>query len=82
MPEMDLDPGDYRERKPEGWRWRLPWSHPQDTKLPMVLFFVCLAAMGWVFVNRANLSSEMLFLGGVLTGLGAGGQFILWLGRD
>ena len=21
MPELDLPPGDYRERKPKGWRW-------------------------------------------------------------
>ena len=29
--EVLLPPGDYRERKPKGWRWKLPWSHDDDT---------------------------------------------------
>lgn len=82
MPDLDLDPGDYRERKPKGWRRKLPWSHPQDTKLPMVLFFVCLAALGWVFSVRNEVSPEALFMGAGVAGLLAGAQFILWLGRD
>ena len=31
VPDLDLPPGDYRERKPKGWRWKLPWSHDDDT---------------------------------------------------
>lgn len=31
VPDLDLPPGDYRERKPNGWRWKLPWSRDDDT---------------------------------------------------
>ena len=82
MPDIDLEPGDYQERKPKGWRWRLPWRHPQDTKTPMVLFFVCLGGLGWLFSVRHEVTTETLFMGVALAGFCAGGQFILWLGRD
>ena len=36
MPDLEIDPGDYRERKPKGWRWRLPWSHPVSARTPFV----------------------------------------------
>jgi len=48
---IDLDPGDYRERKPKGWRWRLPWSHPEDSKLPLVLMIGCIGFLVYFFVN-------------------------------
>jgi len=82
MPEMDLDPGDYRERKPKGWRWRLPWSHPQDTKLPMVGFFVMAGFLAYIGLNLAKAEPPLLYGGTALFAFLAGGCFVLWLGRD
>lgn len=81
MPDIDLEPGDYTERKPKGWRWKLPWSHPEDTKLPMIGFFVCLAWLVWVFLNRDAAPSEWVFVGTVIWAWGLGGCMVLWL-RD
>lgn len=82
MPDLDLDPGDYAERKPKGWRSRLPWSHPQDTKLPMVLFFVCVGFLAYFFFNLPAGTDFGVSIGIAVAALGAGGQFMLWMGRD
>lgn len=58
---MDLDPGDYRERKPRGWRWRLPWSHPDDAKMQFGMLLACAGALGFIYWNREQLSSGLLF---------------------
>lgn len=81
MPNLDLDPGEYTERKPRGWRWKLPWSHAEDTKLPMVGFFVCLGWLVWVFTQRDTLDPVWLFGGATLWAWGLGGCMVLWL-RD
>lgn len=82
MPHIDLEPGDYDERKPKGWRWRLPWSHPQDTKLPMVMFFIALGFVVYFFANLPTGTSFGVSAGIAVFAFGAGAQFILWLGRD
>jgi hypothetical protein len=61
MPDIDLPPGDYRERKPAGWRWRLPWSHPEDNKLHAAMLAVMLFGLGYVFLGRDQLTSDILF---------------------
>lgn len=61
MPELDLEPGDYRERKPRGWRWRLPWSHPDDAKMQFGMLLACAGALAFVFLTRADGSRETLF---------------------
>jgi hypothetical protein len=61
MPEMDLDPGDYRERKPKGWRWRLPWSHPDDAKMQFGMLLACAGALGFIYWNREQFSAGILF---------------------
>jgi len=81
MPELDLDPGSYRERKPKGWRWRLPWSHPEDTKLPMVMFFVAVGFLIYFFVNLPAGTSFGVCAGIATFAAGAGGMLVLWL-RD
>lgn len=81
MPELDLPPGDYRERKPKGWRWKLPWSHDDDVKLPMVMFFLMAAILGAIFVCREALTSGTLFGVSAMFGAVAGGMLMLWL-RD
>lgn len=81
MPDIEIDPGDYRERKPKGWRWRLPWSHPDDTKLPMVMFFVAAAFLVGIFLNLEGMSQFAVFIGTLVFGAGAGGMFMLWF-RD
>lgn len=82
MPNIDLEPGEYTDRKPKGWRWRLPWSHPQDTKLPMVLFFVCAGFVAFFFINLPPGTSWEVSAGIAVFAAAAGGQFMLWLGRD
>jgi hypothetical protein len=82
MPDLDLEPGDYSERKPKGWRWKLPWSHPQDTKLPMVLFFISAGFVVYFFLNLPAGTSWKVCVGIATFAALAGAQFILWLGRD
>lgn len=82
MPDIDLEPSDYAERKPRGWRWKLPWSHPQDTKLPMVVFFVCFGALAYFFVSLPDGTDWRVCIGIAVFAAAAGGQFVLWLGRD
>lgn len=81
MPDLDLEPGDYRERKPKGWRWRLPWSHPEDTKLPLVMLALLIAALAYVFIHRDDVDALWLFVGTVVFAAPAGGMLVLWL-RD
>lgn len=80
MPDLDLDPGDYTERKPRGWRWKLPWSHPEDTKLPMVGFFV-MVGFGVYFFLNIPAEAFNLSVGLVAVAFCAGGCLVLWL-RD
>jgi len=82
MPEIDLEPGKYRERKPKGWRWKLPWAHPQDTKLPFVLFVLCLGLVGYFFLNLPAGTDWRVCAGIAVAAAASGGQFMLWLGRD
>lgn len=81
MPDMDLPPGDYRERKPKGWRWRLPWSHPEDTKLPMVGFFVAAAFLAYFFINLPAGTDSGVVAGVTTFAAVAGAMLVLWL-RD
>lgn len=81
MPDFDLDPGDYRDRKPKGWRWRLPWSHTEDVKLPMVMFFVLVGAFVYLLFRAENEDQVWLMLGSAAFALPAGAMMVLWL-RD
>lgn len=77
MKQVDLGPGEYQERKPRGWRWRLPWSHPEDAKLQAVYMVLALGALGLIFLNRDELSSALLFGGAAVSGAIAGIAFAL-----
>jgi hypothetical protein len=81
LPNLELDPGDYRERKPKGWRWKLPWSHAEDTKLPMVMFFVAGSFGSFFFLNMGDAPSRTVVGAIALFSAVAGGMLILWL-RD
>lgn len=74
---MDLDPGDYRERKPKGWRWRLPWSHPDDAKMQFGMLLASAGALGFIYWNRDALTSGTLFGGAVVFAFVAGIMFAL-----
>lgn len=76
--QLDLDPGDYRERKPKGWRWKLPWSHDDDVKLPMVLFFVAAGILLAIFWHRDELTSGTLFGVSAMFAFVGGIMFMLW----
>lgn len=78
MPDIDLEPGDYTERKPKGWRWKLPWSHEDDVKLPLVMFCVAAVALVAVFVTRNDGSRETLFGVTALFSFVGGIMFMLW----
>ena len=72
MPEIDLEPREYRERKPKGWRWKLPLSHPEDAKMQALYMMLALIGLGLLFVNRDELSTETLFGAAALCGVAAG----------
>jgi hypothetical protein len=81
LPELDLEPGDYRERKPKGWRWKLPWSHPEDTKLPMVGFFVAGLFLAFFLINLPPGTDSGVVAGVATFAAVAGAMLVLWL-RD
>lgn len=81
MKQIDLEPGEYQERKPKGWRWRLPWGHPDDNKLPLVMFFVAAGFLVWFFLGRDQMPSDIMFGVAAVFGIGAGGMFQLFM-RD
>lgn len=77
MPEIDLGPGEYQERKPKGWRWKLPWAHPVAARTPFVGMLV---ALGFVAFFILNLPAEYdrAIVGAVaLFAVIAGAMFIL-----
>lgn len=77
---VDLDPGSYKDRKPDGWRWKLPWAHPDDVKLPMVMFFVTLGIFGTMLLT-ANFKEPQMMFTAAIVGIGCGCMLMLWL-RD
>lgn len=78
---LDLEPGEYRERKPRGWRWRLPWGHPEDSKLHLTLFVACLGFLAYFFLNLPEGTSPRAVLGVAVFSALAGMQLMLFL-RD
>lgn len=78
MPDLEIGPGEYRERKPKGWRWRLPLAHDDDARLPFVMFIAILAAIGFGATRAADDAQFWILLGGAALGFGAGCMFILW----
>jgi hypothetical protein len=77
MREIDLGPGEYTERKPKGWRWRLPLAHPEDAKMQALYMVLALAALGLLFIYRNEISTETLVAACGLCGVVAGGMFAL-----
>ena len=80
LPELDLPPGDYRERKPKGWRWKLPIGHEDDVKLPFAMFF---AVGGFLVYLVLSLDPELqpIVGGAAVGGFGVGTMFMLWTRR-
>lgn len=77
MPDLEIDPGDYRERKPKGWRWRLPWSHPVSARTPFVGMLLMLGFVAYAFINAPH-GVHLGYLSGVaVCALLAGALFIL-----
>lgn len=78
MPDIDLLPGDYRERKPKGWRWKLPWSHEDDVKLPL-LYLVGVVAIGvYVFFRVHEFTDHTWsYAAGLMIGFGVGVMLML-----
>jgi hypothetical protein len=79
LPELDLPPGDYRERKPKGWRWRLPWSHPEGAKLPAVAALASAAVLFYAIAREPD--PRWWVLGAAAWGFGIGCGIMLAL-RD
>jgi hypothetical protein len=78
LPELDLEPGDYRERKPKGWRWKLPWSHDDDVKLPLVYFVGLTCAGIYVFTRVHEFTDHTWsYAAGGMIGFGLGAMLIL-----
>ena len=69
MPDIDLLPGDYRERKPKGWRWKLPWSHDDDVKMPFIVAIVFAGVGAYVYFHLHEFSDTgVLYLSGLMIG--------------
>lgn len=78
MPDLDLPPGDYRERKPKGWRWKLPWASPEGAKLPFVMFGLMAGFVVYFVVNRSSGTPFGEIAGASLFAFVAGGMFAMW----
>lgn len=81
MPDIDLEPGEYTERKPRGWRWKLPAGHADNALVPFVMFVV---AIGFAIHFIANLppGHSLAMVGFIaVMSFGAGAMFILWTRR-
>ena len=48
----------------------------------MVLFLLCGAGLAYFFLNLPEGTDWRVCVGILVLAFGAGGQFILWLGRD
>lgn len=77
MPDLDLDPGSYTERKPKGWRWQLPWGHPEDSKLHMTLSVICAGFLVFFYFQHTTLSTDVALLGGAVLGALVAGNLVL-----
>jgi hypothetical protein len=82
LPELDLPPGDYRERKPKGWRWKLHPDHDDDNWTPLIVFALLLVA-GWYVYSRINEFTDhaLSYAAGGMIGFGLGAMFMLWTRR-
>lgn len=78
MPDLDLDPGSYTERKPRGWRWRLPLAHDDGTRLPFFMFVLMIGFVLYVLLRPDAEPFRWIFGGGLAFGFGIGCMFILW----
>lgn len=77
MPEIDLEPGNYSERKPKGWRWTLPWSHPVSARTPFVGMLVAFGFVAYALVAAPE-GHDLRILGGIaMFAFFAGCMFIL-----
>jgi hypothetical protein len=81
LPELDLPPGDYRERKPRGWRWKLHPDHDDDNWTPLVMFFVAVGAVAFILLNLPPGTSMPIVGAAAMFGAGAGAMFMLWTRR-
>lgn len=81
MPDLDLPPGNYRERKPRGWRWRLPLAHEDDARTPFVMFVLAVAFLVYLLLRPDAEPFRWTLAGGWALGFGAGCMFILWTRR-
>lgn len=79
MPQIDMEPGDYRRDK--GWRWRLKWSDPEDNKLPLVMFFVGLTMIAITVAASQQINSYLATAFAAGIGFAVGIQFTLWMRR-
>lgn len=78
MPDIDLEPGDYTERKPKGWRWKLPWSHPEGARLSFSVFLVMVGFVVYFIVNRSAGTPFGEIAGAAMFAFVAGGMFAIW----
>lgn len=81
MPDLDLDPGEYIERKPKGWRWRLPWSSPEGARLPAAMLIVAGGFSWYFFANMGSNPSPWVVAAGAMFSACAGMMLMLAL-RD
>ena len=78
MPQIDMEPGDYRRKK--GWRWRLKLGDPNDNRLPLILCILSVVMAG-VFIVRAGEAPIQAAFAAAVFGFSVGTTFMLWTRR-
>lgn len=79
MQNLDLDPGSYKERKPRGWRWRLPLAHDDDARLPFIMFVLLVGFVVYLMLRADAEPFRLYIAGGLAFGIPIGAMFILWM---
>ena len=77
MPEIDLEPGEYTERKPKGWRWRLPLHHPVAARTPLAMMLALFGFLAYFVVNLPTGYELGVVAGVIVCAFIAGAMFIL-----
>lgn len=75
MRDFDLGPNDYRKQNPRTGRWRLP----DDRKLCRNMFFVSIAMLLYVFVEKDQIATWTLFGCAAIFSFAGGIMFAIWL---
>lgn len=81
MPDLELKPGEYTERKPKGWRWRLQTGHTESPWPALIQFVVASGFVVYFLTNLPAGTSFWVVAGTALFAFFAGAMLMLWTRR-